>query len=40
MVSGSEVEESASSSQESATTGFVSFFDFGSGFGLRSDVEM
>ena len=39
MVSGSEVEESASSSQESATTGFVSF-DFGSGFGLRSDVEM
>lgn len=39
VVSGSEVEESASSSQESATTGFVSF-DFGSGFGLRSDVEM
>lgn len=41
VVSGSEAEESASSSQESATTGgFVSFFVFGFGFGSRSDVEM
>lgn len=41
VVSGSEAEESASSSQESATTGgFVSFFVFGFGFGFRSDVEI
>ena len=42
LLSSSEAEESASSSQESATTGafFVSFFGLGVGFGVRSDVEM